>query len=161
MILSKFRYHKLIVKTKKLPFLSFVLLFLALSFLIVAISLLIYAPDSTGADFLHKKHPAELFLSTCIFAPLIETMVFQTLIIALARNFISKKIGIQVFISALLFSLIHFYSIWYIVFAFLIGLIFATGYVIYQRNSEIKAFAAIACVHFLRNLISFIAEVTS
>jgi hypothetical protein len=158
MNLNKYRLLKSIVKTKKLPLLFFVFLLLALSYLIVAISLLIYVPESSGSEYLHKKNPYYLFFTACIVAPLFETLVFQTIIIALVRNFLSKKIGFQIAISALLFSLIHYYSIWYIVFAFLVGIILATGYVIYYRNGELKAFAAIAGVHFLRNFISFIVD---
>jgi hypothetical protein len=126
-----------------------------LTYITTVILYLFYAPETKGNEIFSDQDLVYIFFLTCIVAPLIETFLFQSFAIMLTKKLLSKNICIQAGISAMLFSLAHLYNTWYIFFSFIIGLVFATGYIAYFRRGGITAFAAIATAHFLRNLAAF------
>jgi uncharacterized protein len=91
-----------------------------------------------------------------IIAPMLETLFFQLGIIRLGEDsFKIKNKYILVFISALLFGLSHWYSILYILHGFIIGLILAYSFILYD-DSKYSAFWIVTTIHALRNLLSII-----
>lgn len=92
----------------------------------------------------------------CIIAPVLETTIFQWLIIEIMY----KKIGTRfaVIISALLFGLSHFYNSLYVINTFFIGLILSTSYVLAKEKKFNPSLITIA-VHSLHNIIIFILEI--
>lgn len=92
---------------------------------------------------------------TCIFIPIFETYCLQYLPIYLTNRFISKNWSLQVLISAIIFGILHHYSILYIIYAVINGLILGLGFVAYYHTRGFKvAFWSIVCVHGLRNIIA-------
>lgn len=92
-----------------------------------------------------------------IICPLIETFISQFLIIYLVSKF-TKSISMPILISTLQFSLMHTYSMWYMITTFFIGLIFAFGFSSYYRYKGFKvAFLSIAFVHCVKNLVVFLS----
>lgn len=89
------------------------------------------------------------------FTPLLETLIFQIAIIFLSLKIFPKLPSVAIIISALFFSLSHFYSFYYIVFTFFIGLFFAILFFISKRK-KINPFLVIYSVHLLYNLSLFL-----
>lgn len=137
---------------KLTPFVGVTLL-LSYVFLIPSLPFLSYF-KSTGSEFSYMRA-----ISALIFAPFIETLIFQALIIYLIRKFLTKNLTVQVLISAILFGVTHNFSPRYILFATLTGVVLAAGYVIYLRKRRWEDAAwAIILVHFLRNAIALIVS---
>ena len=109
-----------------------------LFFSILTISLSILygiAIDLFGLESINKKGDVRFFglnflkdfLSVVIIAPIVETYIFQHLLIL----FIKKKYGnsFSIFVSGLVFGLFHYYSALYIIHTVLLGFIFAIAYI--------------------------------
>ena len=84
---------------------------------------------STGSELTYIRA-----ISALTLAPLLETLIFQALVIYLIGKFLTKNLTVQVLISAAIFGATHNFSPRYILFATLTGVVFAAGYVIYQRR---------------------------
>jgi len=98
------------------------------------------------------------FFMSIVFAPILETFIFQFSVIKIIRLFIKKaKWGffISVPVSALLFSLNHSYSVAYMSATFLTGLIYAIAFYIAQYRRDFPAFFIIAIFHSSWNIFAF------
>ncbi|MBK0383051.1 CPBP family intramembrane metalloprotease [Pedobacter sp. SD-b] len=94
-----------------------------------------------------------------IFIPLIETALFQYFIINLLKTSerFEKNEVLIIIISAFLFALSHYYSIYYIIITFFAGCILAYSFLA-SKNFKIKPFWLVFTIHALFNLISFLVE---
>lgn len=84
-------------------------------------------------------------------APLIETIIFQFIIIEILYEKVRKEI--ICLISALFFASSHLYNVLYFVFALILGFAFAYLYFIGRVNK--KAFQYVYLTHLTYNLIAF------
>ncbi|HEY1394330.1 MAG TPA: CPBP family glutamic-type intramembrane protease [Methylibium sp.] len=103
--------------------------------------------------------PWRLLLGSLV-SPLLETALFQWAPIRLLR---SRKLTLPwpavLFVSAALFAAGHTYSTGYVVFAFLIGLVFAYGYAALDDEPRgMRAFVLVCLVHALRNGIASLLQ---
>lgn len=107
--------------------------------------------QSYGAEE-HRETVVFEFFTAVIVAPLVETLIFQFLVIEFLYL---TKIGKRkiVVLSAIIFSLTHYYSIGYILYAFSMGVIFSYSYVI--RKNATQAFLTVYAIHLLRNVLAF------
>ena len=136
-----------------LPLIPFVGMTLLLTYIIMIPSIpFVQFFASTGSEFTYIRA-----ISALTLAPLVETLIFQALVIYLTSKLLTKNLIVQVLISAALFGAVHNFSPRYILFATLTGIIFAAGYVVYQRSRRWEEAAwAIILVHFVRNSIALI-----
>jgi membrane protease YdiL (CAAX protease family) len=90
-----------------------------------------------------------------VIAPVVETLVYQYLIIRLFMYFAKsrKYYPCAILISAIAFGLAHTYNPAYIFFAFFIGLVLAYMYYFYSKE-PLKAFWTVVLVHGIRNGIA-------
>lgn len=99
----------------------------------------------------------ELLFNTLIFAPVVETLLFQTLFF-----YIQQKLKIHtiiiVLLSAISFSAIHDYSVLYIINAFIVGAFFMYSYVLRAENRN-NPFWSIAVAHFFMNFFSVLLAI--
>lgn len=97
------------------------------------------------------------YIAVILVAPLIETALFQALPYHLLRKgrFFQKRVWLIIVISGLFFALQHFYSVVYIVFAFIPGILLAAGYHIRQGKHP---FFCIFAVHLLINATPLVYE---
>ena len=148
-------YRKLSDKLFKLPFIGFVFVILFLSYAVV----LPFAFFDDGVVHpIHKDPFTYRIFAACIIAPLWETMFYQVIPIHVFTEAIIKKRNIAIFLSALFFGIVHYFSLVYIAFTFAIGLLFAWAYLnYYERYGFNRAFWAITIVHALRNAIAVVA----
>ena len=139
----------------KLQLIPFVGMTLFLTYIIMIPSIpFVQFFASTGSEFTYIRA-----ISAFTLAPFVETLIFQALVIYLISKFLTKNLIVQVLISAALFGAVHNFSPRYILFATLTGIIFAAGYVVYQRRRRWKEAAwAIIVVHALPNSIALIVH---
>ena len=148
------------IKMKPLSFV-FVTTFFSFILMIPIILVLIFFDISEneigGIDY-EKYSFWSLFFTAVIFAPIIETLFGQLLPIRITAKILKNKFRIVwVFISAILFSLMHFgYSIWYSLLTLPMGILLAKTFIVFQERKE-SSFWITTAVHSLRNLIGVIA----
>lgn len=93
------------------------------------------------------------FVVGVLLAPIIETYIFQYLIIYSLKKHI-KQSAIRFFLSVLLFGVAHHYNWSYVLYGLAIGLVFATSFVLY--NNVKAGFVYTCTLHALFNLTAFI-----
>lgn len=100
------------------------------------------------------------FILAVIIGPLFETWFNQYLPYYLLSKvkFLRERSYLILLISALFFGLNHFYSLFYIIYGILMGVVLMYGYMI-KIKSDKKTFILIATCHGLLNLGVFILNV--
>ena len=100
------------------------------------------------------------FLIIVLFAPIIETLIFQFAVIELVLNYIKQKSTyyIAVLLSGSLFGISHFYNLQYTIYCFIIGIGFALMYLIAKKRKDINPILLVFLVHSFTNLIGFISN---
>lgn len=98
------------------------------------------------------------FVTLVIFAPLIETVLFQWLpyIAMSAFTFFSRHKWMIIVFPALLFGLTHYYSLAYILSTSALGAFFMYAYML--RSEKGDSFLAVLAIHVTINLMVFITE---
>lgn len=92
-----------------------------------------------------------------LVVPTIETALFQWAPLRLLRAAFGIGRLTNVVVSASLFALAHTYSLGYICFAFLVGLVLAFGFLARSRPGG-QAFLIVFSAHALRNLVATCAR---
>lgn len=129
-------------------------------FLSVLFSNIIYY--ITGADISAEYYkPDDVFLSTMlsavIISPFIETLFFQALPLNMVKPY-KINMSFKIIISALCFALIHiFYSGFYAVIAFCIGVILAYSFILYDKKKS-NPILVVTLIHSLINLLSLVTN---
>ena len=98
--------------------------------------------------------PNNQFLVAVILMPIIETLIFQYALIESIRQRVQPLYAC--FLSAFAFALVHFYSVYYFLFALISGLIFAYLYLL--DRSVIKGTLLVLTAHILYNLLAYIVR---
>ncbi|MCF8018512.1 MAG: CPBP family intramembrane metalloprotease [Vallitaleaceae bacterium] len=100
---------------------------------------------------------ALMILIVVVIAPIWETLVYQLLIIRQLKKliFFKRRSSLTILISALVFGAVHIYSIYYMFYAFIIGLLFAYTFVIYE-DKKASAFWVTMAIHGLKNGIAML-----
>jgi len=140
-------------------------LVLTLALYLVAISFNILFNFIKDKDVIWIKFPGEeinviiLFFTTIVVSPLFETFLNQYLPYYLLNKikYLRERSYLILLSSAIIFGLVHFYSLFYIVYAFLIGLILMYGYMVRIRIDN-KTFYLITICHSLLNCGIFILK---
>ena len=105
----------------------------------------------------NAKGIVPLSITTIILAPLLETFLGQSFPYYLLRKvkYLRERSYLVLISSALFFGVLHFYSLFYIIYAFFLGLILSYGYMVRIKNDK-NAFLLIAICHSLLNIGIFI-----
>jgi len=138
----------------KAPAYIFILVFFFPSVLLGTITTFLPEPDLTGS--VTTDSVVLNLLIAVIVVPLIETLLFQSLIIEIICRIIKrprKNICIAVMVSALAFALNHTYSLGYIIMTFFWGIIFAIAYYLGRYRKE-SAIILVFLIHSFYNLSS-------
>lgn len=138
--LSKISQFKLIIFTVLIE-ISVTLIF----------SFLLFPNHNAGPTFDSKL---EEFFIAVIFAPILETLIFQYSIISYILDKRPNAYLFTCIFSATLFALSHFYSPEYILKTFFSGLLFGTLYLVVQNKNN-YAFFIVAIAHSIYNFIGF------
>jgi hypothetical protein len=97
------------------------------------------------------------FLGSVIFAPLIETFIFQYLIIETLRYFKINK-NVIIWFSCLVFTISHSYNLVYMLLIIFPGYLYSKYYIFLKDNRRNSPFLAIYFLHLLSNLFVFILD---
>jgi hypothetical protein len=101
----------------------------------------------------NTKTDFNTILAATVLAPIVETLFFQSFMIYLINRFITKKILPQILISSVIFGLAHHHHVVAMLYTFIGGLIFSTGYVLYKRKTDwVVAFWYVALIHAFHNI---------
>ena len=141
---------------RSLPQVSYVLALLMASYaIVVPFAMLEQAVPyfETGFGPFQSFGPVERLLAGCIIAPLIETALFQWGPIWLLRGTLHLSWPFVLPASAALFAISHPYSVGYLIFAFLVGLVLAYCFAVANESSR-RPFVVTSIVHGLRNGIA-------
>jgi len=133
----------------KISILRIVIFCVILNLAVTWLFFFILFPDTQGFKF--SSISEELF-SVLIISPVIETYFIQHLTITLLRKYVKNDL-INLIVSAILFALIHNYSVGYMIKGFIAGLIYATEYLIIEKKNKHPIYWVIA-THALFNLIA-------
>jgi len=99
------------------------------------------------------------FFAVVIFAPFVETLIFQYFLINLTislTRFLFKKesIVLAIILPAAVFGLAHTYNYIYVVSTFIVGLLLNTFYILVKYRKH-DAYSCTTIVHGLYNLFIF------
>lgn len=92
-----------------------------------------------------------------IFAPIIETLIYQFLVIEILRK-IKIPPGLIISFSAILFGLTHHYHIFYIIATTISGIIYALYYLKLRPQGKLNAILGVTGLHFLTNLVALLSD---
>lgn len=147
--------NKLDIYLRSLPTAKFILIMTLISFIVDNILLilleLLMKKDVGGPEF--EEIPIVLlFLIVVIIVPIVETFIFQYLIIRILKkiNFLKNRMVLVMFISAVVFGASHTYSIFYMFITFISGLLLAYAFIVYE-DKKASAFWVTMAIHGLMN----------
>lgn len=150
------KFHPLFRFLIRLPAYGFILLFLAASILTGIITT--FLPQPIIENPLVIEHKWMELVVLLLIAPLLETLLFQSLIIELVCKFIKRprnSLYVALMLSALTFAINHAYSMSYFVFTFIGGLILALAYFVGRYRRE-NASLLVVIIHTLYNLSTLV-----
>jgi len=145
----------------KAPVYIFILVFFFPSVLLGAITTFLPEPDMAGS-FATDSFILDLLIAV-ILAPLIETLLFQSLIIEIICKIIKrprKNICIALIVSSLAFALNHTYSLSYFIITLGAGIILALAYYLGRYRKE-SAILLVFIIHAMYNLSSSLYNLLS
>lgn len=150
------KYHPLFRFLVRIPAYLYILLFLAAAIATGIITTFLPEPIIEDPFTIDNRWVEMLVL--LLVAPLLETLLFQSLIIELVCKFIKRprnSLYLALILSALAFALNHTYSISYFIFTFVGGLILALAYFAGRYRRE-NAVLLVFLIHALYNLSTLI-----
>ena len=99
----------------------------------------------------------EIFFVTVLIGPVLETFIFQFLIIEILLK-LKIKNNLIILISTLAFSLSHNYNLIYILLIIFPGILYSTYYLFLKIENQKTPFLNIFLLHLLSNFVSFILD---
>ena len=150
--------HKTFIRIPSWSFI-FIMVLSKYILLIMLMPLFIFMPyqgEIRGPSIIYESPVFAIVLSVLI-APIFETFLFQKSILRLTRKigYMKERIWLQIFISAFVFGLFHWYSLIYILQGVLLGLVFAYSYTVFEHKNSSPIWNVV-CIHGIGNLISMI-----
>lgn len=97
----------------------------------------------------------EAFFLAVIFAPIVETAIFQKFMIEKLLRGKKERYFLSFFISSICFGISHYYSLAYILKAFISGMLYSTLYITIH-NKKGKPFISVCFAHSIFNFIGFL-----
>jgi Type II CAAX prenyl endopeptidase Rce1-like len=136
-----------------------IILYLLADIVISSLFSFIFFPNHPNT-FRFESFRERIFV-VVLFAPIIETLIFQFFVIEKSIKYLKSNKLTALFLSAILFGLSHHYSIAYISKAFCAGLLFGLLYFVVQnkgRNPILYVTIAHASFNFIGAIINNFTE---
>lgn len=140
---------------KRMHWLLYVLFGYSITLIISLIFFSIF-PEGSNYNPVADKEAMDLgyirFFYILIIIPIVETTIFQLFPFYLLRWFLSGccRFYTYIFISASLFAVNHFWSVYYVIFTFVIGIIMAIWFYVGKLRRQ-NAFLLVSTIHFINN----------
>jgi len=154
-MILKNTYSKIIenLSNKSLSFL--VALVVSLDFLIsVVFSFLLFPNHNSGPKF---DSAIEAFLLVVIFSPVIETYLFQNLILDFIIRKYTNVLLNACLIASAIFGLLHYYSPEYMLKTFMSGFLYCSAYLVASKKMKYPLIP-VAIAYSIYNFIVFCLE---
>ena len=120
--------------------------------------ILLLMPEEIPAQGFTDWSFALIFVTLILIAPIVETLLFQMLVISICTKWWLKlKDWIAILISAALFGAGHYSSWQAILVTFTSGLIFAYSFVVYRDKKTFSPFLMVMIIHAIFNIPPLIA----
>lgn len=120
-----------------------------LSFVVTAID------DKLLHNPIEESDNYAVFFVSVLFAPFIETLIFQSLIFYLGRKFTLSD-SLIILLSTLLFALTHQYNLVYFLVTVFSGFFYAYTFLyLSKRENNFTAFLFVSSIHAVNNLVAF------
>lgn len=103
---------------------------------------------------LEKESLAFRIIIGILIAPLLETYLFQKLPFLIMSRLKVKSMLVRITLPSLAFAINHSFSIFYVGFAFVTGIILNYMYIACKENNKGYAFIAVALIHSIYNTIA-------
>lgn len=145
----------LLTKANRLKDIQFICLSIIICLLISLLSSVVASLFNTNAHGNFHFFPsfAENLVAMVLVVPFVETLLLWG-IKAILSKFIDHKTVI-LFIMAITFGLLHYYSVWYIVTVIFLGIILCYSLLFYPCKKS-NPFCVTWCIHAVYNLISLL-----
>lgn len=153
--------NKYLTLKKKSFFQSFLISFILLIWSLIFAVILVDFIDIHSTGFIPFKSRLEELIMIVFVGPVFETLFFQFLIMyQVYESYKGKNQKIvAIFISSLLFGLSHWYNIYYVMSATIMGLILSSGFCFFkEKTNNISAIFYIIIAHSLFNIFVFIIK---
>ncbi len=133
-------------------------------FIMIFMSFIVVVPVSVVASFgtnsigysrpVFSGNSLSTIFIVCMVAPLLETFMYQWLPLRLLGRMRNISTWQCVVLSAMIFGAAHWYSLYYIFYAFMTGLVFAYAFIICDATGS-NSYIHVSIIHSLRNLVTF------
>lgn len=142
---------------KRNGLIAFLIIFLIDNLYTFLISYIVNIYDPSILDVFNFKSLHEAFILSVLIGPLLETFLFQYLIIETLCKFKLNN-NLIIWISAILFALTHNYNLIYLLAAIFPGILYASYYLYLKKENRKNIFFTIYALHSLTNLVVFIVD---
>ncbi len=114
-------------------------------------------PENAITNPFESENIYMLLFGALIAAPIVETFIFQALpfYILTQKKYKVPRFWLYVFVSSIIFGVAHFYSLWYIIRIFFVGIIFASVFYLSKLRRE-KAIANTIFIHLAHNAFAIL-----
>lgn len=149
---------RLTLKLKRRNYWIQISIFIAASFLMILFVLpFIFLADQIIGENTNGPE-LDLWIGIIILVPILETYLNQKLPFILMQkwNLTKGKYGFYIVLSAVVFALLHCYSLQYIIAVLPGGLVLGYIYVFYSKNPR-RAFWSTALIHAIKNSVAVLA----
>lgn len=151
-------------KTLSLNSLSFIGLFILLSILWSLFYVLILFTIGIKSNNVNPSvNLSKYFFKAVVFAPLIETFIFQFILIEFLKLFNLRK-NLIILSSGLIFGILHYFNeslFREFAFATILGLIFAYSYILLSKKNSLNSFIGVVIIHAGYNFFVFVLKFIS
>ena len=149
------KFYSYLAKRHKI--ITFLVIFLIANIYAFLASYIINIYNTSILDVFNFKSLHEAFILSVLIGPLLETFLFQYLIIEILYKFKINN-NLIIWLSAILFALTHNYNLIYLLAAILPGLLYASYYLYLKKEKKKNIFFTIYLLHALSNLVVFILD---
>lgn len=133
---------------------------LALLLVVIVLSpILLLTPGEAPDDGLAGQNVVLVFILLILAAPIIETLIAQTLVITVCMKYLKLKAWIATLISSIVFAIGHHGDYKWMFVTFFMGLLLAYSFVIYRDKKTFSPTLLVIILHAIRNIPGFIAFV--
>jgi uncharacterized protein len=153
MILESLKQY--IIRLNRIKFIMVWVLLLFVPQCLIAVLVYFFGNISIIESVLHKQNLSVIDLLFVIaLAPIYETLIFQGFLIDTTAKYTKNNYTIPVLLSSFLFGLSHFYSVGYILYTFLCGILLALARIV--KIEKKYALTNVIIIHSIKNAIGVI-----
>jgi membrane protease YdiL (CAAX protease family) len=150
------------IKINKFSFIFCVIIITLLTTFLLSYTSSFFNVSPSHSEIINNYSALKFLILLVFVAPLLETLFLQAAIIEFFLYHLNvKNLIIPVFISGLIFGLLHFlntFNFIYMLAAIIMGILFASIYTIAKRRGDINPLIITFVCHFTTNFLAFLLK---